>query len=156
MSQAFIEKITLRLTDTKALEKLCTVFDCVQGLYRGKKNPFLEEVMRRGVESIENEFIKRISTESFPQMIEAIQEHTQTLHSFLSLSTAAFRDIFKVTMLNKMIHVRSYQMFLELQDRDGFVMDDILGGMHFNLSQEAEAAVEQLLDHFSWYKHANT
>ena len=152
----FEDKTTLRLTDTKVREKLSSVYGRVQEHYRGKKNRFLEDCIARGLDSVESEFIQGLGPENFTQMVDAIQEHTEILHKFLTLSSAAFRDIFKATMLNKMMNVRSYQMFLELQERDSTMMDDILGGMHYSLPAELEDEMDGFLATYPWYNHANT
>jgi len=156
MKKPIEDKVSFCLNDSLLEKQLNMIFEHTQDIYKNKKSPFLVECLRRGAESMETEFIKMIDMHGFPQLVEAIQECRSVMNKIAFHNSLAHGDLIRATTMNKMFTKRNYDMLCEMQGRDSTVMDDVLGGLHYDIPPEVEDALEDFLNQIPWYKHGNT
>ena len=146
-------KHTVRIYNSKILDKMESTYEFMKTFY-GTKNDFMTECIKRGVESIEAEFVKQKGIHNISDMLGAIKQHTESIDRLATLSLQAFRDIFKTSKINEKMLIQGLSILFGLGNEKPGIMQDVLKGHENTLPPGFEEAVEKLLEHVAWYKYA--
>ena len=139
------EQYTIRVYNSKDVEKIEKLFKRCRDIYR-TKNPFLVDCILRGLEDIEKEFFGMKKIETPTEIYNEIEKTLTKLETLIKLSEkSAKENMVSLKVISKLLSC-NYNMLIGLSTDCPKQKEYIEAGMYDELPERLSEIFEELLN----------
>lgn len=142
-----IRKLTVRLYDSKIIERLDELWLSHTRLYRNK-NSFIVDIIIRGIESVENELSNIKEMYDSGNIFKELKRLTSLMDRVVDVGYENYKESFIIGKENQVIMSRLYNMIFQLAKEKGVSVDKYNAGFFDELPENFGYVTDALIKEF--------
>jgi len=142
-----VEKLTVRIYDSKIIERMDDIWDEVKNLYR-VKNKFLVDLLIRGIESVENESKSIDEMRADGNIFKELKRLTALLNRFVDIGYEHYKESFVIGKENQTLISRLYHIIFRMAEDNGISVQKYNEGLFDSLPSGFREITQNFIKEF--------
>lgn len=147
MKKDGLKKLTIRIYDSKIIERLDDLWNKNIRLYSAQ-NTFLCELLLRGIESIENELANVKEMQRDGNIFKEMKRLTSLLDRFVDVGYEHYKESYVIGKENQTLISRLYDVIFRMAKEHGISVENYNDGTYDTLPDGFEDVTDALIDEF--------
>lgn len=142
-----LEKLTVRIYDSRVIDRMDDIWKEVKNLYR-VKNKFMLDLLVRGIESIENENKNVNEMRADGNIFKELKRLTLLLNRFVDVGYDHYKESFVIGKENQILISRLYHIIFRLAEDKELPIDKYDKGIYDSLPSGFREITQSFIKEF--------